>query len=76
MVTSGVVRYREVSLAFDTDDDARVLLLVHDTKPPFLEGKVVGTKVSMFGSSEWHDGTADAEQQHSVSAFFLNEDCF
>lgn len=30
----------QVSLAFDTDDDARVLLLVHDTKPPFLEGKV------------------------------------
>lgn len=32
----------QVSLDFDADDDARVLLLVHDTKPPFLEGKVGG----------------------------------
>eukprot|EP00967_Tisochrysis_lutea_P063798 scaffold82437_cov12-Tisochrysis_lutea.AAC.1 len=28
-----------INLDFDTDEDSRVLLLVHDTKPPFLEGK-------------------------------------
>ncbi len=34
----------QVDTDFDADDENRVLLLVHDTKPPFLEGKVVGTK--------------------------------
>lgn len=31
----------QVDLDFDEDEDARVLLLVHDTKPPFLKGKAV-----------------------------------
>jgi pre-mRNA-splicing factor ATP-dependent RNA helicase DHX38/PRP16 len=31
----------KVDLDFDEDEDARVLLLVHDTKPPFLKGKAV-----------------------------------
>ena len=31
----------KVDLDFDDDEDARVLLLVHDTKPPFLKGKAV-----------------------------------
>lgn len=34
----------QVSTEYDNEDENRVLLLVHDTKPPFLEGKVVGTK--------------------------------
>ncbi|MEW5307872.1 MAG: hypothetical protein WDW36_010244 [Sanguina aurantia] len=38
LVTSGVVRYKEVSLDVDDDEESRVLLLVHDTRPPFLEG--------------------------------------
>ena len=41
LLTSGVARLREVDLDFADDDDARVLLLVHDTKPPFLKGKAV-----------------------------------
>ena len=32
----------QIDLDFDGDDESRVLLLVHDTKPPFLEGKVGG----------------------------------
>ncbi|KAG2440689.1 hypothetical protein HYH02_010267 [Chlamydomonas schloesseri] len=44
LLTSGVVRLKEVSLDFNDEDEARVILLVHDTKPPFLEGKVVNNK--------------------------------
>jgi len=33
----------QINLDFDGDEDSRVLLLVHDTKPPFLEGKVGST---------------------------------
>lgn len=29
---------------FDNDADVRVLLLVHDTKPPFLDGRFLFTK--------------------------------
>ena len=38
LVTSGVVRVREVDLDFETEEERRVMLLVHDTRPPFLEG--------------------------------------
>ena len=31
----------QISLDFDDDADRRVILLVHDTKPPFLEGKAL-----------------------------------
>ncbi len=36
--------YTQFNTDIDNEDENRVLLLVHDTKPPFLEGKVVGTK--------------------------------
>jgi pre-mRNA-splicing factor ATP-dependent RNA helicase DHX38/PRP16 len=39
MVTSGVVRVREVDLDFETEEEQKVMLLVHDTRPPFLEGE-------------------------------------
>lgn len=35
-----------MNLDFDTDKEERVLLLVHDTKPPFLEGKVFSGKTA------------------------------
>ena len=44
MLTSGVMRVREVDLDFETEEENRVVLLVHDTKPPFLDGRVVFTK--------------------------------
>ena len=44
LVTSGVVRLREVDLDFETEEENRVMLLVHDTKPPFLDGRAVFTK--------------------------------
>eukprot|EP00879_Flechtneria_rotunda_P008294 GHRR01008688.1.p1 GENE.GHRR01008688.1~~GHRR01008688.1.p1 ORF type:complete len:458 (+),score=154.24 GHRR01008688.1:206-1375(+) len=44
LITSGVVKLRQVNLDFDDNEDARVLLLIHDTKPPFLEGKVFSGK--------------------------------
>jgi pre-mRNA-splicing factor ATP-dependent RNA helicase DHX38/PRP16 len=34
----------QVELDFDDEDENRVFLLVHDTKPPFLSGQVLGGK--------------------------------
>ena len=44
MLTSGVVGEVEVDTDFDDDQEARVQLLVHNTKPPFLDGRIVFTK--------------------------------
>ena len=45
MLTSGVAQRRDHGADFDDDDDSmRVHLLVHDLKPPFLDGKTVFTK--------------------------------
>lgn len=35
---------RQLDLDFDDEDEARVHLLVHDLKPPFLDGRMVFTK--------------------------------
>jgi len=44
LLTSGVVRARENDLDFDGDADQRTVLVVHDTMPPFLDGRVRFTK--------------------------------
>src|SRR6201996_7904379 len=44
MLTSGVAQRRDQAQDFDDDDAVRVHLLVHDLKPPFLDGKTVFTK--------------------------------
>jgi len=45
MLTSGVAQRRDHGADFEDDDDTvRVHLLVHDLKPPFLDGKTVFTK--------------------------------
>ena len=49
--TAGVVRMKEQDLDFDNDADVRVLLLVHDTKPPFLDGRFLFTKQK--GARRW-----------------------
>lgn len=36
----------QVNLEFDNEDNERVLLLVRDTKPPFLTGKTIFSKQS------------------------------
>ena len=36
----------QVNLDFNDDDENRVLLLVHDTKPPFLAGQVLSGKAT------------------------------
>jgi pre-mRNA-splicing factor ATP-dependent RNA helicase DHX38/PRP16 len=46
LVTSGVARLREVDLDHGNEEEGRVTLLVHDSRPPFLEGRVVFTKQS------------------------------
>ncbi|KAL1866441.1 hypothetical protein VTK73DRAFT_4698 [Phialemonium thermophilum] len=45
MLTSGVAQRRDLGADFEDDQDGtRVHLLVHDLKPPFLDGKTVFTK--------------------------------
>lgn len=45
MLTSGVAQRRDHAADFDDDDETtRVHLLVHDLKPPFLDGKTIFTK--------------------------------
>ncbi|KAL8162870.1 hypothetical protein V2J09_014359 [Rumex salicifolius] len=44
LLRSGAVRNKEVQTEFDEDEEQRIILLVHDTKPPFLDGRVVYTK--------------------------------
>lgn len=45
MLTSGVAQRRDPGADFEEDEDTlRVHLLVHDLKPPFLDGKTVFTK--------------------------------
>ena len=34
----------QVALTFDSEEETRVHLLVHDLQPPFLDGRVVFTK--------------------------------
>ncbi|KAK8591744.1 hypothetical protein V6N13_031776 [Hibiscus sabdariffa] len=44
LLRSGAVRGTEVQTEFDDEDERKVILLVHDTKPPFLDGSIVFTK--------------------------------
>jgi pre-mRNA-splicing factor ATP-dependent RNA helicase DHX38/PRP16 len=45
MLTSGVAQRRDHAADFDDDEETtRVHLLVHDLKPPFLDGKTIFTK--------------------------------
>lgn len=40
MLLSGVASLRDVPFAFDDEDESRVTLVVHNVKPPFLDGKL------------------------------------
>ncbi len=44
MVTSGVAQRKELDLDFEDDSEATVHVIVHELKPPFLDGTVVFTK--------------------------------
>ena len=43
MMTSGIFKVNEIKTDFEEDEDNRVILCVHDIKPPFLDGHVVFT---------------------------------
>jgi pre-mRNA-splicing factor ATP-dependent RNA helicase DHX38/PRP16 len=43
MLGSGVFKVNEIKVDFNEDDDKRVVLMVHDNKPPFLSGRIVYT---------------------------------
>lgn len=40
LLQSGVAVMREVATEFDNDEDSRVTLIVHNLKPPFLDGRM------------------------------------
>jgi pre-mRNA-splicing factor ATP-dependent RNA helicase DHX38/PRP16 len=44
MLTSGVAQRGNIDLDFEDDQDSKVHVLVHDLKPPFLDGTVAYTK--------------------------------
>jgi len=44
MVTSGVATRKALDLDFDDDLESPVHVMVHDLKPPFLDGRTVFTK--------------------------------
>lgn len=44
MLTSGVAMRAEVQTEFDEEEDNRVRLIVHHTKPPFVDGRVTFSK--------------------------------
>lgn len=44
MLTSGIFKVNDIKVDFNEDEDSRVVLMVHDIKPPFLTGKSVTTK--------------------------------
>lgn len=44
MLTSGVAQRTEVDLDFEDESESMVHVIVHDLKPPFLDGRTVFTK--------------------------------
>ena len=44
MVTSGVATRKALDLDFEDDSESTVHVMVHDLKPPFLDGRTVFTK--------------------------------
>ena len=40
LLQSGVASLREAQMDFNNEDDSRVTLIVHNVKPPFLDGRV------------------------------------
>ncbi|KAE8881009.1 Pre-mRNA-splicing factor ATP-dependent RNA helicase [Phytophthora fragariae] len=58
LLTSGVVASGKVDTEFDDELDSRVQIMVHSTKPPFLDGRVAfTTQVEMVATVK--DPTAD-----------------
>lgn len=43
MVTSGIFKVNKLNFDMEEDDDKRVVLMVHDYKPPFLKGLKIST---------------------------------
>jgi pre-mRNA-splicing factor ATP-dependent RNA helicase DHX38/PRP16 len=46
LLASGVMQRKSVDTDFDESEEPRVHLLVHDTKPPFLDGRITFSKMS------------------------------
>ena len=44
MLQSGVAQRQGVDMDFEDDQDSKVHVLVHDLKPPFLDGTIAYTK--------------------------------
>jgi pre-mRNA-splicing factor ATP-dependent RNA helicase DHX38/PRP16 len=46
MLTSGLFKINNIRMDLEEDDDKRVVLMLHDIKPPFLEGKTINASKS------------------------------
>ena len=46
MLTSGLFKVNNIRTDLEEDDDKRVVLMLHDIKPPFLEGKIINGKMN------------------------------
>ena len=46
MLTSGLFKINNIRTDLEEDDDKRVVLMLHDLKPPFLEGKKINGKMN------------------------------
>ena len=44
MLTSGVATRKQIDLDFEDESESTVHVMVHDLKPPFLDGRTVFTK--------------------------------
>lgn len=44
MLTSGIATRKEVDLNFEDESESAVHVMVHELKPPFLDGKTIFTK--------------------------------
>lgn len=43
MVSSGTIRMNQTELENEEEDESRVILMVHNSKPPFLDGRIIFT---------------------------------
>lgn len=58
MLQSGVAQRQGVDMDFEDDQDSKVHVLVHDLKPPFLDGTIAYTK-QLEPINPVRDGTSD-----------------
>ncbi|WWC95470.1 hypothetical protein V866_002334 [Kwoniella sp. B9012] len=72
MQTSGVMQRGGVDMDFEDDSDSKVHVLVHDLKPPFLDGTVAYTR-QLEPINPVKDGTSDMAQFSKKGSALVKE---